>query len=115
LHSRVTGFVERVYVDRGSAVKQGELLVELSAPEMTAQIAEAQAKLQAIEAEHSFKTTSNISAHPLNPGLHETPSVFDACLIRSKVVCDAASFRFRTHSPVSGQHSVDESAVNVLI
>jgi membrane fusion protein, multidrug efflux system len=51
LYSRVTGFVENVLVDRGSTVKQGDLLVELSAPEMNAQIAEAESKLQAIEAD----------------------------------------------------------------
>jgi multidrug efflux pump subunit AcrA (membrane-fusion protein) len=33
LHAKVPGYVERVLVDRGSVVKQGELLVELSAPE----------------------------------------------------------------------------------
>jgi membrane fusion protein (multidrug efflux system) len=51
LHARVTGFVENVLVDRGSVVKQGELLVELSAPEMKAQIAEAESKVQAAEAD----------------------------------------------------------------
>jgi membrane fusion protein, multidrug efflux system len=51
LHSRVTGFVENVLVDRGSTVKQGDALIELSAPEMKAQIAEAESKLQAIEAD----------------------------------------------------------------
>jgi membrane fusion protein, multidrug efflux system len=51
LHSRVTGFVERVLVDRGSAVKEGDLLIELSAPEMTAQIAEAESKVQSVEAD----------------------------------------------------------------
>ena len=52
LHARVPGYVERILVDRGSVVKQGDLLVELSAPEMAAQIAEAAAKVQAAEAEH---------------------------------------------------------------
>jgi RND family efflux transporter MFP subunit len=51
LHARVPGYVERVLVDRGSVVKQGELLVELSAPEMNAQIAEAESKVQAAEAD----------------------------------------------------------------
>jgi RND family efflux transporter MFP subunit len=51
LHARVTGFVENVLVDRGSIVKQGDLLVELSAPEVKAQIAEAESKLQAVEAD----------------------------------------------------------------
>jgi len=41
----------RVLVDRGSPVKQGQILVELSAPEMKAQIAEAESKLQSAEAE----------------------------------------------------------------
>jgi RND family efflux transporter MFP subunit len=43
--------VERVLIDRGSEVKKGELLAELSAPEMAAQIAEAESKVQAAEAE----------------------------------------------------------------
>ena len=30
LHARVTGYVENVLVDRGSAVKHGQLLIELS-------------------------------------------------------------------------------------
>ena len=51
LHPRVNGYVERVHVDRGSMVRQGDLLVELSAPEMKAQIAEAEAKVQAAEAD----------------------------------------------------------------
>ena len=51
LHARVPGYVERVLVDRGSVVKQGELLAELSAPEMQAQIAEAESKVQAAEAD----------------------------------------------------------------
>src|SRR3984957_10560760 len=51
LHARVAGYVDRVLVDRGSVVRQGNLLVELSAPEMTAQIAEARSKVQATEAD----------------------------------------------------------------
>ncbi|HEY1240917.1 MAG TPA: efflux RND transporter periplasmic adaptor subunit [Bryobacteraceae bacterium] len=51
LHAKVPGYVARVLVDRGSVVKQGELLVELSAPEMAAQIAEAESKVQAADAD----------------------------------------------------------------
>lgn len=53
LHARVPGYVDRVLVDRGSVIKQGDLLAELSAPEMTAQIAEAESKVQATEADQS--------------------------------------------------------------
>jgi RND family efflux transporter MFP subunit len=49
LQARVSGFVESVAVDRGSAVKAGDTLVRLSAPELAAQIAEAEAKV--VEAE----------------------------------------------------------------
>jgi len=51
LHAKVPGYVDRVLVDRGSAVKRGELLVELSAPEMNAGIAEAESKVEVSEAD----------------------------------------------------------------
>jgi RND family efflux transporter MFP subunit len=51
LHARVPGYVERVLVDRGSVVKQGDLLVGLSAPELKAQIAEAESQVQAAESD----------------------------------------------------------------
>src|SRR5579884_2647203 len=46
LHARASGFVQRVLVDRGSKVKAGDLLVTITAPELSAQRAEADAKLQ---------------------------------------------------------------------
>jgi RND family efflux transporter MFP subunit len=51
LHAKVPGYVERMLVDRGSVVKQGDLLAELSAPELKAQIAEGESKVQAAESE----------------------------------------------------------------
>lgn len=46
---RVSGFVKWIGVDRGSRVKKGELIAVLSAPEIVAQKAEAQAKLLSAE------------------------------------------------------------------
>ncbi|MFZ0663979.1 MAG: efflux RND transporter periplasmic adaptor subunit [Acidobacteriaceae bacterium] len=46
---RVSGFVKWIGVDRGSLVKQGQLIAVLSAPEILAQKAEAQAKLLSTE------------------------------------------------------------------
>jgi RND family efflux transporter MFP subunit len=51
LHARVGGYVDRVLVDRGSQVKAGETLLEISAPEIKAQIAGAESKVQAAQAE----------------------------------------------------------------
>ncbi len=50
LHAKVPGYVDRVLVDRGSVVRQGDLLVELSAPEMAARIAEAESQVQSADA-----------------------------------------------------------------
>jgi membrane fusion protein, multidrug efflux system len=46
IRARVPGYIEHVLVDRGSRVRKGELLVVLTAPEMKAQIAEAQSREQ---------------------------------------------------------------------
>jgi RND family efflux transporter MFP subunit len=51
LHAKVPGYVDRVLVDRGSAVREGEPLIELTAPEIEAQIAEGESKVQAAEAD----------------------------------------------------------------
>ncbi len=51
--ARVNGYVESVAVDRGSHVKKGELLAALSAPEMQAQRAEAEARVQTIESQRT--------------------------------------------------------------
>jgi len=52
LHAKIAGYVERVLVDRGSGVKQGELLVELTAPEMAARIAELESRVESAESDH---------------------------------------------------------------
>lgn len=46
VRAKVPGYVERILVNRGSVVKQGQLLAELTAPEMAAQIAEAQSRIE---------------------------------------------------------------------
>ncbi len=61
IHARVSGYVQRVLVDRGSQVKPGQLLIELSAPEMKAQIAEQQARIEAAESER-LQAQANLSA-----------------------------------------------------
>ena len=51
VYPKVTGFVKSIRVDRGSRVRSGGLMAELEAPELVAQRAEAQSKLQAAEAQ----------------------------------------------------------------
>lgn len=51
LYPKVQGFVDWIGVDRGSVVKEGQLLARLIAPELTAQQREAAAKVQAAQAQ----------------------------------------------------------------
>ncbi len=51
LAARVNGYIESIEVDRGSNVKKGQTIATLSAPELQAQVAEAQSKLLSIEAQ----------------------------------------------------------------
>jgi RND family efflux transporter MFP subunit len=57
VYPKVTGFVKSIRVDRGSRVRTGEVMAELEAPELVAQRAEAQSKVQAAEAQLSVART----------------------------------------------------------
>jgi RND family efflux transporter MFP subunit len=78
LHAKVSGFVESVAVDRGSWVKRGQVLARLSAPELRAQRAEAEAKVQAVraqQAEAQAKTVSAQSTYDRLKAASATPGV----------------------------------------
>ena len=47
IYPKVQGFVESISVDRGSIVRRGQLLVRLSAPELTSHTSEAETRIQA--------------------------------------------------------------------
>lgn len=51
VYPKVTGFVRWLGVDRGSSVKKGEAIARLEAPELTAQLSEAQSKFAAAQAQ----------------------------------------------------------------
>jgi RND family efflux transporter MFP subunit len=94
LHARVPGYVERVLVDRGSMVKQGDLLAEMSAPEMSAQITEAESKVQAFEADRLQAAAQLAAAQSTYEGLKkaaETPGAIAGNeLIQAEKQVDAA-------------------------
>jgi membrane fusion protein, multidrug efflux system len=77
IRARVNGVVDDVRVDRGSAVRKGDVLLALSAPELTAQVAEAQARARVFESqkieadaklEAAESTLSRIKAAATTPG-----------------------------------------------
>ena len=50
---KITAYVDSISVDRGSVVKSGQLMARLVAPELAAQRAEAQSRLQGAEAQRA--------------------------------------------------------------
>jgi len=78
IFAKVSGFVEKIEVDRGSMVKEGDLLATLVAPEMKAQIVEAQSKAQAIglqRAEAAAKLAATESTYQHLKAASATPGV----------------------------------------
>jgi RND family efflux transporter MFP subunit len=62
IHAKVSGFVESIAVDRGTWVKRGQVLGRLSAPELHAQRAETEAKVQAVRAQQAEAQAKMVAA-----------------------------------------------------
>src|SRR5215510_7014473 len=60
IYAKVPGFVEVISVDRGSVVKQGQLLARLRAPELETQRSEADARARAALSQR-VEATSKVS------------------------------------------------------
>ena len=78
IYPKVTGFVQTINVDRGSKVRRGQLLATLVAPELTAQRAEAQAKVSSAESrrvEAEAKTGADEATYQRLKAAAETPGV----------------------------------------
>jgi membrane fusion protein (multidrug efflux system) len=78
VYPKLTAFVDSIGVDRGSAVKKGQLLARLVAPEIAAQRAEAQSKLQgavAQRAEAAARLASEESTYERLKSAAATPGV----------------------------------------
>src|SRR5213594_402880 len=95
LRSRVAGYVDRVLVDRGSAVKEGDLLIELSAPEMKAQIAEAESKVQVAEGDRQ-------QAEAKLASLESTLASLEATLASAQATYDRLKVASQTPGAISG-------------
>lgn len=78
IYPRVTGFVKTIDVDRGSRVRAGDVIALLDAPELSAQRAEGQSKLQAANAQLAAtraKADSDASTYDKLKAASATPGV----------------------------------------
>ena len=93
LHAKVTGFVQRVSVDRGSDVKRGQVLLTINAPEISAQRAEADAKLAAVNAQEAEGQAKLVAAENTYAGLKAASATKGAVaeneLVQAKQAADA--------------------------
>ena len=115
LHAKVQGYVERVQVDRGSTVKQGELLITLTAPEMDAQIAEAESKVQVAEADRLQAEAQLAAAQSTSERTQEAAKTPGAIagndLIQAQKQVDAAQAVVNARQKAS---AAAQSAVNAM-
>ena len=71
IEARSPGYVEKVLVDRGSLVHRGQLLVQLSAPEINSQTAASEANLHQAEAETAQAEAQAAAAESTSVKLQE--------------------------------------------
>ena len=112
LHAKVAGYVDKVLVDRGSVVRQGDLLVQLTAPELEARIAQAQAQVTSAESDEAQVEAQLAAAQSNYEKLQQaakTPgAVADNDLIQAKQQTDAAQALVR-----SRQRTVESLRANL--
>lgn len=78
IRPKVSGFVEAIAVDRGSLVRQGQVLVRMVAPELAAQRGEAESKIQSVQSqriEADAKLASDEGTYRRLKKASETPGV----------------------------------------
>jgi RND family efflux transporter MFP subunit len=116
LHARVPGFVQRISVDRGAMVREGQILAELSAPELEAQIAGGRAKVQASEAAVAEAKARLLAAQSTLVRLEEAARTDGAVagidLIQARQAVEAAGGALRAAESTA---AAAQSAVSALV
>ncbi|HZT30219.1 MAG TPA: efflux RND transporter periplasmic adaptor subunit [Bryobacteraceae bacterium] len=90
VHAKVTGFVERVEVDRGSVVRKDQLLATLEAPELRAQVLEAESQVRAAEARRAEVQAKLVAAQSTYERLKAASSTPGAVAANELIVAGKA-------------------------
>lgn len=117
VYPKVTAYVDSISVDRGTRVRSGQVMARLVAPELAAQRAEAQSKLQAAEAQRAeadAKLASDQSTFDRLKSASATPGVVagnDLEVAQRSVDADRAkveAMRGSAEAAKSGLKSISE-------
>jgi|SRR5579872_188676 len=109
---KVTGFIEKISVDRGSHVRAGELIVQLSAPELLAQRSQAEANLQTAQshlAAAQAKLLSDQGTYEHLSSAAKTPGVVagnDLLVAEQSTAADRAQVEAAQHNVFAAQDAV---------
>jgi membrane fusion protein (multidrug efflux system) len=109
---KVTGFIEKISVDRGSHVKSGELIVQLSAPELLAQRSQAEANLQSAQshlAAAQAKLISDKGTYEHLQSAAKTPGVVagnDLLVAEQAAAADQAQVEAAHHNVLAAQDAL---------
>ena len=110
IQARVPGYVQRVMVDRGSMVKRGQVVVELSAPEMESQTNAAEAAVHQAEQDESqaeAEAAASASTYGRLAEAAKTPGAVagneliqvQKQRVRQRRLCRAARQQWKRHQP----------------
>ncbi len=132
IYAKVQGFVETINVDRGSVVKRGQVLIRMSAPELSSRTAEAQARVggakdQRLEmearvrsvreqrAEAAAKLSADDGTYRRLKAASATPGVVaenDVDIARQNVEADKAHIRLLEENEKAAQAVVQSQSEN---
>lgn len=109
---KVTGFIDKISVDRGSHVTSGELIVQLSAPELLAQRSQAEADLQTAQsrlAAARAKLLSDKGTYEHLASAAKTPGVVagnDLLVAEQTTAADQAQVEAAQHNVLAAQDAL---------
>jgi RND family efflux transporter MFP subunit len=112
IYPRVTGFVDSIRVDVGSRVRQGELLVKLSAPELSAQRSHSESAVHAAESQLASvqaKLASDQGTFLHLEAASKTPGVVaenDVLVARQLVEADKGSVAAAEHNVTAAREAL---------
>lgn len=113
LRARVPGFVARLYADRGTRVRAGQLLAQIQAPDLVAKVGEAEQRLSAARAQRAEAQAAlgrdQATLSRLTGAAQAMPGAVagnDVTVAQQTVKMDAAQMESRTAAEAAAQKVV---------
>lgn len=118
LVARVQGYVETMAVDRGAMVGKGQVLATLVAPEITAQVAAAQAQVESAVARRAEAEAQLASARLTHERLRAASATVGAVagleLLRAEEAANAAAASLESHAKAVAAAQASSDAMRAL-